>query len=154
MSSLNDLDRAYLIEKVFANFTKSIATQRNDPNKDNDINYHFDMEYEPEEDYDSEYGYDGYDAEYISETEEEECFASTNEIKPKRSEKITVEGRTFNSYDDFMKFMFTQQFDEELYEEHDSQEKKREEQTFVQVTRRPKPVVKLKGNMTRVSIMQ
>ena len=41
------------------------------------------MEHEPEEDYDSEYGYDDYDAEYISETEEEVCFSSTYEIKPK-----------------------------------------------------------------------
>ena len=74
MSNSNDSDRAYLIEKVFANFTKSMAAQWNDPNKDSDINYNSDLEHEPEKDY---------DAEYASKPEREECFASTKVIKPK-----------------------------------------------------------------------
>ena len=120
MTNPNDLDRAYLIDKVFANFTKNIIEQWNDPNENEENNYDSNIEYEPDDDY---------DVEYTSETEEEICFASTYEIRSREPEKITVEGRTFDSYNDFMDFMFTQQSDEELDKGIGSQ--KKEEQVFV-----------------------
>ena len=88
-------------------------------NYPDDSNYDSDIEYEPDDDY---------DAEYFSETEEEICFASTYEIRSREPEKITLEGRTFDSYNDFMDFMFTQQSDEEPDKGLESQE--REEQFF------------------------
>ena len=78
MTNSNDSDRAYLIEKGFANFTKSITEQQNDPNRNDESNYDSDLEYEPEEDY---------DAGYNPRTKGEICFASTKEIKPKEPKK-------------------------------------------------------------------
>ena len=78
MTNSNDSDRAYLIEKVFANFTKSIAEQWHDPNNVDEINYDSDLEYEPEEDY---------DARYTSKTKREECFASQKKSNQKNQKK-------------------------------------------------------------------
>ena len=59
-----------------------------------------------------------------------DCIFKFKMSKLDKSERITVQGRTFDSYDDFMKFMFTQESDENHNEEYDSEEEKREEQTF------------------------
>ena len=91
---------------------KNVIEQWSDPNETEDKS---DSEHEPEEDHDTEHD---------SETGVEVCFASTRDIRSVQQEKIIVEGRTFNNYNDFINFMFTQQPDEE------SESEKREEQLF------------------------
>ena len=51
MTNSNNSDRTYLIDKIFANFKKTIAEQWNDPNKIDEINHDSNLRYEPKKDY-------------------------------------------------------------------------------------------------------
>ena len=138
MTNPNDLDRAYLMNRVFARFTKNVIEQWSDPNKDEDES---NSKHETEDDYNTE---------HVSKARKEACFASTGESRPMQQEKIIVEGRTFNNYDDFISFMYTHQPDEEPGKESES--RKREEQLFAidtEISCKETTITKERRNMDR-----